>query len=125
MALQSGTGRRLETRQSPPSQHARSGQKHNKTGRDGQNGGSYRPRETRSISALTIRSTRPGRLSSSQDVSIGRSISLTRSSSVRALLLSTVWASELKADSTADTVERDSICCSGAAGAALSNGGGS
>src|SRR6202048_2027385 len=81
----------------------------------------YRPRETRSISALTMRSTNPGRLSSSQDFSIGRSISLTRSSSVRALLLSTVWASVLKALSTADTVERDSIC---GCGAALSTGGG-
>src|ERR1700730_17904170 len=69
-----------------------------------------------------MRSTNPGRLSSSQDFSIGRSISLTRSSSVRALLLSTVWASVLKALSTADTVERDSIC---GCGAALSNGGGS
>ena len=39
-----------------------------------------------------MRSTSPGRLSSSQDFSIGRSISLTRSSSVRALLLSTVLA---------------------------------
>src|ERR1700683_839611 len=68
-----------------------------------------RPRETRSISALTMRCTSPGKLSSSQDFSIGRSISLTRSSSVRALLLSTVWARLLKADSTADTVERDSI----------------
>src|SRR5512138_396973 len=68
-----------------------------------------RPRETRSISALTMRSTKPGRLSSSQDFSIGRSISLTRSSSVRALLLSTVLASELKADSTAETVEWDNI----------------
>src|SRR3977135_1026589 len=64
----------------------------------------YRPpRDTRPISAFTIRSTRPGRLSSSQDFSIGRSISLTRSSRVRALLLSTVWASVLKADSTAET----------------------
>src|ERR1700692_4261123 len=74
----------------------------------------YRPRETRSISALTIRSTSPGRLSSSQDFSIGRSISLTRSSSVRALLLSTVCASVLNADSTADTVDRDRIGCDGA-----------
>src|SRR5580704_15617922 len=72
-----------------------------------------RPRETRSISAFTIRSTSPGRLSSSQDLSIGRSISLTRSSSVRALLLSTVWASELNADSTAVIVVCDRI---GAAG---------
>src|SRR5216684_2064218 len=68
-----------------------------------------------------MRSTNPGRLSSSHDFSIGRSISLTRSSSVRALLLSTVLARVLKADSTADTVERDRICCGGAAG--LSNGG--
>src|SRR3954447_25359914 len=82
----------------------------------------YRPRETRSISALTIRSTKPGRLSSSQDFSIGRSISLTRSSSVRALLLSTVLASVLNADSTAETVERERICC---AGELFINGGGS
>src|SRR5258708_35412128 len=80
--------------------------------------GRYRPRETRSISALTMRSTSPGKLSSSQDLSIGRSISLTRSSRVRALLLSTVLASVLKADSTADTVERDRICWG------LSSGGG-
>src|ERR1700728_1730564 len=71
------------------------------------NQGGQRPRETRSISALTMRSTSPGKLSSSQDFSIGRSISLTRSSSVRALLLNTVWAKLLNADSTADTVERD------------------
>src|ERR1700738_5208350 len=77
--------------------------------------GRQRPRETRSISALTMRSTNPGRLSSSQDFSIGRSISLTRSSSVRALLLSTVLARLLKADSTADTVERDRICWGGGA----------
>src|SRR5262249_61897490 len=56
-----------------------------------------------------MRSTSPGRLSSSQDFSIGRSISLTRSSSVRALLESTVWASELKADSTAVIVVCDRI----------------
>src|ERR1700690_1661131 len=67
-----------------------------------------------------MRSTRPGRLSSSQDFNIGRNISLTRSSSVRALLLSTVWARLLNADSTADTVERDRIC-----GGAGSAGGGS
>src|SRR5437588_9989539 len=89
------------------------------------NGDRYRPRETRSISAFTIRSTRPGRLSSSQDFSIGRSISLTRSSSVRALLLSTVWASVLKADSTADTVECDRIAGAGAAGGASNDGDGS
>src|SRR5262249_6063940 len=71
--------------------------------------GNYRPRDTRSISAFTMRSTSPGRLSSSQDFSIGRSISLTRSSKVRALWLSTVWASVLKADSTADTVDWDKI----------------
>ena len=46
--------------------------------------GLARPRETRSISARTRRSTMPGRLSSSQAFSIGRSISRTRSSSVRA-----------------------------------------
>jgi hypothetical protein len=51
-----------------------------------------------------MRSTRPGRLSSSQAFSIGRSISFTRSSSVRALLPSTVCASELKALSTAAMV---------------------
>src|SRR3954462_147167 len=62
-----------------------------------------------------MRSTSPGKLSSSQDFSIGRSISLTRSSSVRALLLSTVLASVLKADSTADTVEFDNLCCAGRA----------
>src|SRR5258705_10382842 len=84
----------------------------------------YRPRETRSISALTMRSTNPGRLPSSQDFSIGRSISLTRSSSVLALLLSTVWARLLKADSTADTVECDRICW-GVGLAELVKGGGS
>ena len=70
-----------------------------KAGTSAEHGASARA-ETRSISALTMRSTSPGRLSSSQDFSIGRSISLTRSSSVRALLLSTVLASELKADPT-------------------------
>src|SRR5262249_54778939 len=64
----------------------------------------YRPRETRSISARTMRSTRPGRLSSSQDLSIGRSISLTRSSSVRAFCPMMVCASVLKARSTAAIV---------------------
>lgn len=43
-----------------------------------------RPRETRSISSLTSRSTSGGRLSSSHSFSIGRSISETRSSKVRA-----------------------------------------
>src|SRR3979411_2806741 len=62
-----------------------------------------------------MRSTSPGRLSPSHDFSIGRSISLTRSSSVRALLLSTVLARLLKADSTADTVERDRIYWGGGA----------
>jgi len=76
------------------------------------------PRDTRSISAFTMRSTRPGKLSSSQDFSIGRSISLTRSSSVRALLLSTVWARELKADSTAETVDCARIGCWGGSGGA-------
>src|SRR3954466_2380192 len=70
-----------------------------------------------------MRSTRPGKLSSSQDFSIGRSISLTRSSSVRALLLSTVWARELKADSTAETVDCARIgCCGGNGGASKSTG---
>ena len=57
-----------------------------------------RPRETRSISARTSRSTMPGRLSSSQVLSIGRSISRTRSSSVRPFCTSTVCASVLKAE---------------------------
>src|SRR5881396_1207497 len=69
-----------------------------------------------------MRSTRPGKLSSSQDFSIGRSISLTRSSSVRALLLSTVWARELKADSTAETVVCARIGCCGGGGASKSTG---
>src|SRR3981189_169868 len=69
----------------------------------------YRPRETRSISALTMRSTNPGRLSSSQDFSIGRSISLTRSSSVRALLLRTVLASEFDGGPSGETSEDDKI----------------
>src|SRR5450432_4675938 len=135
MALQSAMVPALESRRGAPSQHqvnalgapeaplnqpvvAPSRPKEPSSWRD------YRPpRDTRSISAFTMRSTSPGRLSSSQDFSIGRSISLTRSSRVRALLLSTVWASVLKADSTADTVERDNICCG--AGASLSKGGGS
>ena len=53
-----------------------------------------------------MRSTMPGRLSSSHDLSIGRSISRTRSSSVRAFCTSTVWASALKAESTAAEVVR-------------------
>ena len=57
-------------------------------------------------------------MSSSQDFSIGRSISLTKSSSVRALLLSTVWARELKADSTAETVDCARIGCWGGSGGA-------
>src|SRR5947209_14193614 len=81
------------------------------------------PRETRSISAFTMRSTSPGRLSSSQDFSIGRSISLTRSSRVRALLLSTVWASVLKADSTADTVDCDRMGWDGGAADVSKDGG--
>src|SRR4051812_49572161 len=51
-----------------------------------------------------MRSTMPGRLSSSHDLSSGRSISFTRSSSVRAFCTSTVWASALKAESTAAEV---------------------
>ena len=65
-----------------------------------------RPRETRSISARTSRSTSPGRLSSSQVLSIGRSISRTRSSSVRAFCTSTVCASVLNAELTADAGRR-------------------
>src|SRR6516165_919452 len=64
----------------------------------------YRPRETRSISARTMRSTRLGRLSSSHDLSIGRSISFTRSSSVRAFCPMMVCASVLNALSTAAIV---------------------
>lgn len=71
--------------------------------------GRYRPRETRSISTLTMRSTSPGKLSSSHDFSIGRSISRTMPSSDEALLPRTVSASALKADSTADIVEFDRI----------------
>ena len=41
-------------------------------------GPNYSPRATRSISALTRRSTMTGRLSSSKDLSIGRSISRVR-----------------------------------------------
>src|SRR5215210_7386529 len=60
--------------------------------------GGYRPpRATRSISARTSRSTMMGRFSSSQLFSIGRSMSFTRSSSVRALWLRTVWVSILNA----------------------------
>src|ERR1700688_691796 len=132
MAMQSWGMKRLESRRSAPSQHDRHLGSSDRADVMAESGPSigpaglarYRPRETRSISALTMRSTRPGKLSSSQDFSIGRSISLTRSSSVRALLLSTVLASVLKADSTADTVERDRICCGGG-GATLSSGGGS
>src|SRR6267154_1003338 len=75
-----------------------------------------------------MRSTSPGKLSSSQDFSIGRSISLTRSSSVRALLLNTVLARLLKADSTAVSVNSRSSCGStlrnagcGASGTAISS----
>ena len=55
----------------------------------------------------------PGRLSSSHDFSSGRSISRTRSSSVRAFCTSTVWASALKAESTAAEVADDMIVRSG------------
>ena len=75
------------------------------------------PRETRSISARTIRSTIPGRLSSSHDLSIGRSISRTRSSSVRAFCPITVWASVLNALSTAFTVSVEINPRSGTGGA--------
>src|SRR3981189_130587 len=66
-----------------------------------------RPRDTRSISARTRRSTIFGRLSSSHALSIGRSISRTKSSSVREFCTSTVWASELKAESTAAVGDDD------------------
>src|SRR6201985_1342496 len=123
----------LESRRDAPSQHDRRAKRRIKSLRNGLFGADmvsrkascYRPRETRSISALTMRSTSPGRLSSSQDLSIGRSISLTRSSSVRALLLSTVCASVLNADSTADTVDLDKIGWDGAAGADCSKDGNS
>ena len=77
------------------------------------------PRETRSISARTMRSTMPGRLSSSQDLSNGRSISRTRSSSVRAFCPITVCASELKALSTAATVSFEIRARSGMGSGAL------
>src|SRR6202035_3521871 len=133
MAMQSWGDKRLESRRSAPSQHDRHLGSSDRADVMAESGPSigpaglarYRPRETRSISALTMRSTRPGRLSSSQDFSIGRSISLTRSSRVRALLLSTVLARVLNADSTAETVERDRICGGGGGAAALSKGGGS
>ena len=60
-----------------------------------------RPRDTRSISARTRRSTMAGRFSSSQVLSIGRSSSLMKSSSVRPSRTCTVCASALKAESTA------------------------
>src|SRR6516164_565706 len=64
----------------------------------------YRPRETRSISARTMCSTRLGKLLSSHDLSICRSISFTRSSSVRAFCPMMVCASVLNALSTAAIV---------------------
>jgi hypothetical protein len=54
-----------------------------------------------------MRSTMLGRLSSSQDLSMGRSISRTRSSSVRAFCTSTVCTSALKAVSTAAEASLD------------------
>ena len=59
-----------------------------------------RPRDTRSISSRTSRSTSGGRLPSSQSFSMGRSISATKSSSVRAFCARIVWASALKAPET-------------------------
>ena len=70
------------------------------------NGGQC-PRETRSISARTIRSTNPGRLSSSQDFSRGWSVSRTNSSSVCEFCFLTACASALNAESTAAVVCRD------------------
>ena len=69
-----------------------------------------RPRATRSISERTSRSTRPGRLSSSQVFSIGRSISRTRSSRVRAFCTKTVCANALNAESTAADVAPERSC---------------
>src|SRR3569832_255468 len=71
-----------------------------------------------------MRSTMPGRLTASQLLSIGRSISLTRSSSVRALLPRTVLASELNALSTAERVDADirPRSSAGAGGAGGGNG---
>src|SRR5262249_54987194 len=63
-----------------------------------------RPRDTRSISARTRRSTMPGRFSSSQVLSIGRSNSLTNSSSVRPLHPCALRASVSKAAPTAAVV---------------------
>ena len=65
------------------------------------------PRETRSISARTIRSTNPGRLSSSHDFSRGWSVSRTNSSSVCEFCFLTACASALNAESTAAVVCRD------------------
>src|ERR1700759_3895670 len=134
MACNGRMDRGLESRRDAPSQHDRAAQSRIGPAGDGLIGADMvsrrryceRPRDTRSISAFTMRSTSPGRLSSSQDFSIGRNISLTRSSSVRALLLSTVWASVLKADSTAETVLWDRIAACGVDDAGVgSNAGGS
>ena len=81
-----------------------------------------RPRDTRSISARISRSTRPGRLSSSQALSIGLSISRTRSSSVREFCTSTVCANVLKARSTAAVVRGDSRPSSAARSAGRGRG---
>jgi YNFM family putative membrane transporter len=88
--------------------------------------GSYpRPRETRSISARTRRSTILGRLSSSQALSIGLSISRTRSSSVREFCTKMVWASELNAMSTAALLRGDSKGRSSGSGGGRGGSGGS
>jgi len=61
---------------------------------------SQRRRIARSISARTICSTTPGRLSSSQDLSIGRSVSRTKSSSGDSCFFTlsvNVWNAELTA----------------------------
>ena len=62
---------------------------------------------TRSISAWTIRSTTPGKFSSSHDFSMGRSVSRTTSSSVGSCFF-TVSVNVLNAEPTAADVSRDS-----------------
>ncbi len=82
-----------------------------------------RPRDTRSISARTRRSTISGRFSSSQLLSIGRSNSLTTSSSVRPLRACAVRASASKAASTAAVVAAERRPRSSIAGRRVSSAG--
>gem|GEM_PF-3757716 len=73
----------------------------------------FPPRATRSISARTSFSTSVGRLSSSHDLSIGRSISRTRRS---ILALSCTTLAAARAENAAETDICDSLesnCCSG------------